>query len=79
MAVEGLGRGSSGGLRCSHNGTSRCKQHGGLIVSRGRGGNMAGEIYKRADGKFGFRVKTANGQVVATNGGQGYSDKSNAR
>lgn len=40
---------------------------------------MAGEIFKRADGKFGFRVKASNGQVVATDGGQGYSDKSDAK
>lgn len=40
---------------------------------------MAGEIVKRADGKFGFRVKASNGQVVATDGGQGYSDKGDAR
>jgi uncharacterized protein YegP (UPF0339 family) len=40
---------------------------------------MAGEIVTRADGKFGFRVKASNGQVVATDGGQGYSDKGDAR
>jgi uncharacterized protein YegP (UPF0339 family) len=40
---------------------------------------MPGEIFKRADGKFGFRVKASNGQVVATDGGQGYSDKGDAR
>lgn len=40
---------------------------------------MAGEIVKWADGKFGFRVKASNGQVVATDGGQGYSDKGDAR
>ena len=40
---------------------------------------MSGEIFKRADGKFGFRVKASNGQVVATDGGQGYSGKSDAR
>jgi uncharacterized protein YegP (UPF0339 family) len=40
---------------------------------------MAGEIFKRADGKFGFRVKATNGQVVATDGGQGYSDKADAK
>lgn len=38
-----------------------------------------GEIYKRADGKYGFRVKASNGQVVATDGSQGYSDKGDAR
>ena len=40
---------------------------------------MSGEITKRADGKYGFRVKASNGQVVATDGGQGYSDKGDAR
>ena len=40
---------------------------------------MAGELYTRADGKFGFRVHASNGQVVATDGGQGYSAKSDAR
>jgi uncharacterized protein YegP (UPF0339 family) len=40
---------------------------------------MAGEIFKRADGNFGFRVKASNGQVVATDGGQGYANKGDAR
>ena len=33
-----------------------------------RGSQMAGsgEVYKRADGKFAFRVKASNGEVVAT-------------
>ncbi len=31
------------------------------------------------DGKYGFRVKASNGQVVATDGGRGYSEKANAR
>jgi uncharacterized protein YegP (UPF0339 family) len=38
-----------------------------------------GEIYKRTDDKWGFRVKASNGQVVATDGGQGYSAKSDAK
>ena len=38
-----------------------------------------GEIYARKDGKFSFRVKASNGEVVATDGGQGYSAKGNAR
>ena len=37
-----------------------------------------GEVYKRKDGKWAFRVKASNGQVVATDGGQGYSDKKRA-
>jgi uncharacterized protein len=38
-----------------------------------------GEIYKRKDGKFAFRVRASNGEVVATDGGQGYSAKASAR
>ncbi len=38
----------------------------------------SGEIYKRKDGNWAFRVKASNGQVVATDGGQGYNDKSSA-
>ena len=38
-----------------------------------------GEIYKRTDGKWAFRVKASNGQVVATDGGQGYEAKTSAR
>lgn len=38
-----------------------------------------GEVYKRADGKYAFRVKAANGEIVATDGGQGYNDKANAK
>ena len=39
----------------------------------------SGELHKRADGKWGFRVKASNGQTVATDGGQGYESKSDAR
>ncbi len=38
-----------------------------------------GELYKRADGNWGFRVKASNGQQVAADGGQGYSSKADAR
>ena len=38
----------------------------------------SGEVYKRKDGKWAFRVKASNGQVVATDGAQGYSDKKRA-
>ncbi|MEM9566586.1 MAG: DUF1508 domain-containing protein [Actinomycetota bacterium] len=38
----------------------------------------SGEIYKRKDGKWAFRVKASNGQIVATDGGQGYADKKRA-
>jgi uncharacterized protein YegP (UPF0339 family) len=37
-----------------------------------------GEVYTRADGKYAFRVKASNGEVVATDGGQGYEHKSDA-
>ena len=30
------------------------------------------EVYERADGKWGWRVKADNGQVVANDGNQGY-------
>ena len=39
----------------------------------------SGELYKRKDGKWAFRVKASNGQTVATDGGQGYSSKKSAR
>jgi uncharacterized protein YegP (UPF0339 family) len=38
-----------------------------------------GEIYKRADGKYAFRVKAGNHEVVATDGGQGYDQASDAK
>lgn len=38
-----------------------------------------GEIYKRKDGKWAFRVKASNGEVVATDGGQGYEAKASAQ
>ena len=39
----------------------------------------SGELYRRADGKWGFRVRASNKQVVATDGGQGYSAKASAK
>jgi uncharacterized protein YegP (UPF0339 family) len=38
-----------------------------------------GEIYKRNDDKWAFRVRASNGEIVATDGGQGYSAKSDAK
>jgi len=38
----------------------------------------SGEVFKRKDGKWAFRIKASNGQVVATDGGQGYADKKRA-
>ncbi len=39
----------------------------------------SGEVYKRADGKYAFRVRAGNNEIVATDGGQGYSNKSDAK
>ncbi len=38
-----------------------------------------GEVYKRNDGKWAFRIKAANGQVVATDGSQGYNSRADAK
>ncbi len=37
------------------------------------------DLYRRGDGKWAFRVRAANGQIVATDGGQGYENKADAR
>jgi uncharacterized protein YegP (UPF0339 family) len=39
----------------------------------------SGELYRRNDGRWAWRIKAANGQVVATDGGQGYESKTHAR
>ena len=39
----------------------------------------SGEIYQRKDGKWAFRVKAANGRIVATDGSQGYESKTSAK
>ncbi|MGZ4703782.1 MAG: YegP family protein [Acidimicrobiales bacterium] len=39
---------------------------------------MPAEVFKRHDGKWAFRVKAANGQIVATDGDQGYENKADA-
>ena len=39
----------------------------------------SGELYRRTDGKWAFRIKASNGEIVATDGGQGYDSKSDAR
>jgi uncharacterized protein YegP (UPF0339 family) len=39
----------------------------------------SGELYQRADDKWAFRIKASNGQIVATDGGQGYESKSDTR
>jgi len=38
-----------------------------------------GELYQRSDKKWAFRVKASNGEVVATDGGQGYEAKAAAK
>ena len=39
------------------------------------GSYTATEEYQRKDGKWAFRIKSRNGQVVATDGSQGYASK----
>jgi uncharacterized protein YegP (UPF0339 family) len=34
--------------------------------------------FRRTDGKWAWHAKTANGEIVATDGGQGYENKSDA-
>jgi len=36
------------------------------------------EVYKREDGKWAFRVRAANGEIIATDGGQGYENRGDA-
>ena len=36
------------------------------------------EVYRREDGKWAWRVRAANGEVVATDGGQGYENQHDA-
>jgi uncharacterized protein YegP (UPF0339 family) len=48
-------------------------------VWRGGGVRGKGQIYKRHDGKYAFRVLASNGRIVATDGGQGYDDKAAAK
>lgn len=37
------------------------------------------EIYRRTDALWDWRVKAPNGQVVATSGGQGFTERNDAR
>jgi len=39
----------------------------------------SGELYRRADKKWAFRVKASNGEIVATDGSQGYEAKASAK
>lgn len=36
------------------------------------------EVYERADEKFAWRLRAANQQIIATDGGQGYDKKADA-
>ncbi len=38
-----------------------------------------GETYARSDGKFAFRLKAGNGEIVATDGNQGYEARASAK
>lgn len=37
------------------------------------------EVYEREDGKWAWRLKAANGEIIATDGGQGYENKQDAQ
>lgn len=39
---------------------------------------MGFDVFQRADGKWAWRLKAANGYIVATDGGQGYNNYSDA-
>jgi uncharacterized protein len=49
------------------------------ITVEERSGSMAAtfEVYKDGKGEYRWRLRTGNGQVIAT-GGEGYSSKANA-
>lgn len=36
------------------------------------------EVYKRADNLYDWRMKAGNGEIVATSGGQGYTERNDA-
>jgi uncharacterized protein YegP (UPF0339 family) len=36
------------------------------------------EVFKRNDGRYGWRLIASNEQTIATDGGQGYENKSDA-
>lgn len=33
------------------------------------------EVYRREDGKWAWRLRAANGEIIATDGGQGYENE----
>ena len=36
-------------------------------------------VYKRSDGKWAWRLRADNGEIIAVDGGQGYENMSDAR
>jgi uncharacterized protein YegP (UPF0339 family) len=36
------------------------------------------DVYKRNDGKWAWRLVAPNGQIIATDGGQGYENRKDA-
>lgn len=37
------------------------------------------DIYRRVDGKFAWRLKAGNGEIIATDGGQGFENLADCR
>ena len=37
------------------------------------------EVYRREDGKWAWRLKAANHEIIATDGGQGYENEDECR
>jgi uncharacterized protein YegP (UPF0339 family) len=37
------------------------------------------EVYRRADGRWAWHLKAANGYIIATDGGQGYENQQDAQ
>lgn len=40
--------------------------------------NPKAQLYKREDGKWAWRLVASNGQIIATDGGQGYENRADA-
>lgn len=40
---------------------------------------MKAEIYKRTDNLWDWRLKAANGEIIATSGGQAFTERNDAR
>ena len=39
---------------------------------------MYGELYRRKDGKWSWRLRAENGKIIATDGAQGYENRVDA-